>query len=129
MKLDEYVYFAGHGEYLPPGAQAVYCDDGEPVPEWLEDKPEIYALGWNDDRPDGCFVLMRCSRAELVLRAERLFDELSEGPLGGDDDAYNYWPSGVRLLKQMMEDIGNPEREEEMFRRILEIASRRELPL
>lgn len=112
-----YVYCAGHGEYLPfplRDEDSVYLwadpedkgEDDDERPDWLPD--EVAALGWEGDpkRPDGCYIRLFASEATLRGCIEALYLDLISDDLHGDDNAFDYWPSGARLLWQMVADAG-----------------------
>ena len=116
MKLNgQYVYCARHGEYLP--AQVYIADQwyaelnepgAEPQPDWVV--PEIIEDGFDDVDPDGSQFIRLSITDEVGLMAalESLFAEVAGGPAGGDDDTFDYWPSGVLLLQAMGYDLTAP---------------------
>jgi|SRR5215831_11413178 len=45
-------------------------------------------------------------RGWIEQKFEELFQEIAGGPTGADDDTFDYWPSGVRYLQQVADQLG-----------------------
>lgn len=125
MKVGEnqWAYCARHGEYLPDKVDAGWTwpdpeDEHEPRPEWVRD--ELREGAWDPDQPIGCyFIRLDCDEQELQRRVESLYHELMTGPGSGDDDLYDYWPSGALLFRAMRADAPDQQACEEMRQRII----------
>jgi len=62
----------------------------------------------NGDPQGECFIRFEVDENGLFKAMKTLYDELIGGPFGGDDDSYDYWPSGALLLQAMLTDIAYP---------------------
>jgi hypothetical protein len=116
MQTDNaFVYWAGHGEYMPKMVEgvdqdcSVYVeegeDDDEPTPAWVTDFVKATGWSWEEGQPYGCYLRLVCDAAELRDRMMAFYEEVRQGPQGADDDTFDYWPSGMRLLRQMHADV------------------------
>lgn len=134
-----FVVSAGHDEYVLPLESGISCiwsydydDDvdgsyGDAWEQKLHDRyvakngsePGDYDLGWER--------IYRVAAPRLVVRQalERLIADL-DTDLGADDDTFDYWPSGVRLARDVADQLGGswPGVVEEMARSV--IAEQRE---
>jgi hypothetical protein len=59
-----------------------------------------YDVQWED------FVHWYGPREFIEEQLMLLMDDVMEGPTGGDDDTFDYWPSGVRYCEQVADQLG-----------------------
>lgn len=74
---------------------------------WSEDKrAEAVVAVAGDDLGWNIIVRVQGSRAEVNALLDGLVAEISGGPAGGDDDTFDYWPSGVRYAQALATALG-----------------------
>lgn len=55
---------------------------------------------------------------------DEMADELQEGPQGGDDDVYDYWPGAIDCLEDYARELYELSKDDHYKRRMLDINSR-----
>lgn len=135
MKIakNEYGYNARHGEYMPEVALAEewYADWKEMLdapyvrPGWVTE--ELVEQGFGPDEegdPQGeYYIRLECDEAGLMNAIRSLFTQIGNGPAGGDDDTYDYWPSGVILFSAMGADLEDASNRAEFEAMLAEVPS------
>lgn len=129
----EFYVSAGHAEYLPPVTPGLSVtdvwplSDREDLSEWeLEDFTRLTGISY-EKIPDvdlNWETIQRWKGTPSVI-AEALtilLGDLAEIP-GGDDDTYDYWPSGVRLAAAVADELGGewPRNVEAVARRVMKV--------
>jgi hypothetical protein len=106
---------AGHGEYMPGVAQGRTLFDPTEH-DWVEGDEEVAlaklrehlppeALGFEPYDPTwNIIVELEGTIEELAAAFESLLGDVSGVP-SGDDDTFDYWPSGARMLLAFAEDM------------------------
>jgi len=106
---------AGHAEYMLSDevcrvvwdpSEAELDEAGEAVPtEALEAVRSRVMRGDDIDFGWETVLDVECSRAALEAETERLLHDVEVAP-SGDDQTFDYWPSGARLLRDLAEVLG-----------------------
>jgi len=65
-------------------------------------------------------VRVHGTRDDVNAWLTALLAELSGGPAGGDDDTYDYWPSGMRFAQEAAAHLGREAEAEELLAEALE---------
>jgi hypothetical protein len=118
-----FVVSAGHDEYGPGDAEGLTVEDytvevlratlsgdfeGE-VPDWKDavvDDSIVTVHGYDHDVQYESFYWWHGSRGAVEAGFESLFNDVESGPQGADDDTFDYWPSGVKYLQQVADQLG-----------------------
>jgi len=108
------VVSAGHNEY-PIGCSEELWSSHNHDHLWLADDVEAAAtelyksLGLPEIDADVSWetiIRVTGQRETLNQALDMLLGDLCGGPKGGDDDTFDYWPSGMRLAQQVAAVLG-----------------------